>query len=111
MYSIKLYNARAPENQAILPRICRINANGWFLYMDLFIDLSVLHTYVVLNRSSQTTSDLPLKVAGNGSTGADLPSLPAVTETFALKDRPDVKSPQLPFGENVAVATGPIGAQ
>ncbi|KJA29658.1 hypothetical protein HYPSUDRAFT_31618 [Hypholoma sublateritium FD-334 SS-4] len=62
-------------------------------------------------RSSQTTSDLPLKVAGNGSTGADLPSLPAVTETFALKDRPDVKSPQLPFGENVAVATGPVGAQ
>ncbi len=111
MYFIKLYNARGPESQVILPLICQINANGWFLHTDSFIDLPVLHAYVVLNRSSQTTSDLPLKGAGNGSTGADLSSLPAVTETFALKDRLDVKSPQLPFGENVAVATSPVGAQ
>lgn len=49
-----------------------------------------------------------------GGGGANVPSsVPAVaTETFAPpKERADIKSPQLPFGENVAVATGPLTAQ
>ena len=39
------------------------------------------------------------------------PSLLPVTESFAPKDRMELRSPQLPFGENVAVATGPVAAQ
>ncbi|PPQ67593.1 hypothetical protein CVT25_012087 [Psilocybe cyanescens] len=58
-------------------------------------------------RSSQSTSDLPLKPSENGSTGS-APSLPPVAETFTPKD---AKPPQLPFGENVAVATGAVTAQ
>jgi len=62
-------------------------------------------------RSSQSTSDLPFKVSSeNGSTGT-APGLLPVNESFALKDRMELKSPQLPFGENVAVATGPVAAQ
>ncbi|KDR84115.1 hypothetical protein GALMADRAFT_236784 [Galerina marginata CBS 339.88] len=58
-------------------------------------------------RSSQSTSDLPLKVSENGSTGST-PNLPPLIEACAPKD---LKSPQLPFGENVSVATGAIAAQ
>jgi len=58
-------------------------------------------------RSSQSSSDLPLKVAENGSTGISA-SLPPVPEAFSSKD---IKPPQLPFGENVAVATGAVTAQ
>ncbi|KAF8806241.1 Poly(A) polymerase [Phlegmacium glaucopus] len=54
-------------------------------------------------RSSQSTSDMPLKFTENGSIGTP--------ETFLSKDRSDKKPPQLPFGENVAVATGAIAAQ
>lgn len=63
-----------------------------------------------LYRSSQSTSDMLLKFTGNGLTGAT-PNLPATGETFTPKDWSDKKSPQLPFGENVAVATGAIAAQ
>ena len=38
-------------------------------------------------------------------------NLPAVAETFASKDWPDKKALQLPFGENVAVATAANAAQ
>lgn len=79
--------------------------------MDFPSYLPVLRAYILLSRSSQTTTDLPLKIAENGSTGTDTPTLPSVTESFVAKDRTDVKSPQLPFGENVAVATGTVGAQ
>jgi len=61
-------------------------------------------------RSSQSTSDMPFKLTENGST-CTTPSLPAIAETYTSKDWSDKKSPQLPFGENVAVATGAIAAQ
>jgi hypothetical protein len=80
------------------------------------------------------TSDLALKVAatengvhgtpgttpglapGGGANNATVLSsvsaAAAAAETFVpQKERTDVKSPQLPFGENVAVATGPLTAQ
>ena len=60
-------------------------------------------------RSSQSTSDMPLKLTENGSSGTS--NLPAVAESFTSKDWSDKKPPQLPFGENVAVATGAIAAQ
>jgi len=38
--------------------------------------------------------------------------LPSASETPPLpKEQPDPKSPQLPFGENVAVVTGTVAAQ
>jgi aspartate/methionine/tyrosine aminotransferase len=96
-------------------------------------------SFYPFRRSSQmiATSDLALKVAAteNGVHGAPgtTPGLApgggannattvlssvsaaaaaAAAETFVpQKERTDVKSPQLPFGENVAVATGPLTAQ
>jgi len=59
-------------------------------------------------RSSQSTSDMPLKMS---SENGFAPSLLPVTESFAPKDRMELRSPQLPFGENVAVATGPVATQ
>ncbi|PFH47805.1 hypothetical protein AMATHDRAFT_66822 [Amanita thiersii Skay4041] len=58
-------------------------------------------------RSSHPVSDLPLKTAGNGTSTIASTSL-LEPSTYAAKD---IKSPQLPFGESVAVATGAIGAQ
>lgn len=66
--------------------------------------------YLCFYRSSQSTSDIPLKFTENGSTGTP-PNLSAVAEAFPSKDWSDKKSPQLPFGENVGVATGAIAAQ
>jgi len=65
-------------------------------------------------RSSQSTTDLPLKTTENGhrSTPVNLaPVSEALTPLPPPKERPDLKSPQLPFGENVAVATGAVAAQ
>ncbi|KAJ3505576.1 hypothetical protein NLJ89_g7343 [Agrocybe chaxingu] len=66
-------------------------------------------------RSSQSTTDLSAK-SENGLSATPTPSLPLVAENLGQKERsdirtPDLKTPFLPFGENVAVATGPIGAQ
>lgn len=51
---------------------------------------------------------MALKLAENSLTGTNLP---AVAESFVSKDWSDLKSPLLPFGENVAVATGANIAQ
>ncbi|KAG6866128.1 hypothetical protein C0991_008436 [Blastosporella zonata] len=63
-------------------------------------------------RSSNTTPEIPLKstTATNNinSTSTSL-SLAPVAEGYSAKEL-NVKSPQLPFGENVAVATRPVGA-
>jgi poly(A) polymerase len=59
-------------------------------------------TYLSFYRSSQSTSDIALKLTENSLTETNLP---AVSETFVSKDWSDKKTPQLPFGENVAVAT------
>jgi len=72
--------------------------------MDTQITDLLMH--IICRSSNSTTTDLPLKVSENGSTGTPGPTLASVTETFSPKERLDVKSPQLPFGENVAVATG-----
>lgn len=64
--------------------------------------------FVFFCRSSQSTSDFPLKMS---SENGFAPSLLPVTESFAPKDRMELRSPQLPFGENVAVATGPVLTQ
>ena len=50
---------------------------------------------------------MALKLAENSLTGTNLPT---VAETFVSKDWSDKKS-LLPFGENVAVATGANAAQ
>jgi poly(A) polymerase len=61
------------------------------------------------SRSSQSASDLPLKVTENGA--SNLPSsLPPVVENYA-KDRSEIRTPHLPFGENVNVATSAVAAQ
>ncbi|KAG5648740.1 hypothetical protein DXG03_000087 [Asterophora parasitica] len=66
------------------------------------------------SRSSNTTPEVPLRSTTTGNSSASTPvSFPPVAESpgmFASKDHLNVKSPQLPFGENVAVATGPVGA-
>ncbi|KAF9534602.1 polymerase [Crepidotus variabilis] len=59
-------------------------------------------------RSSNTTLDTPLKVTENGSTGT--PVAAAALPRAADLVPKELKSPQLPFGENVAVATtGKVG--
>lgn len=63
-------------------------------------------------RSSNPSTDVPLKpTAENGST-TESTSLPALvgSDIYSGKGSPGIRSPQLPFGENVAVATGPVGA-
>lgn len=60
-------------------------------------------------RSSQLASDLPLKVTENGASNPPS-SLAPVAEHFA-KDRSEIRTPHLPFGENVAVATSAVAAQ
>ncbi|TFK43871.1 poly-A polymerase [Crucibulum laeve] len=64
-------------------------------------------------RSSQSMSEIPLKATENG--GALIPAaLSSVMETFdpfPPKNTEDIKTPQLPFGENAAVATGAVGVQ
>ncbi|KAF4619923.1 hypothetical protein D9613_004921 [Agrocybe pediades] len=59
-------------------------------------------------RSSQSISDVSSKLTEKGSNGVATPTLPVVSEALPASD---VKSPQLPFGENVSVATGTITAQ
>ncbi|KAG5351914.1 hypothetical protein C0989_004590 [Termitomyces sp. Mn162] len=61
-------------------------------------------------RSSTTTPEVPFKstTAANSSTPTPV-SLVPMAEGYSSKDL-NVKSPQLPFGENVAVATRPVGA-
>jgi poly(A) polymerase len=65
-------------------------------------------TYLSFYRSSQSTSDMALKLTEQSLTETNLP---AVAETFVSKDWPDKKALQLPFGENVAVATAANAAQ
>ncbi|RDB20208.1 Poly(A) polymerase pla1 [Hypsizygus marmoreus] len=64
-------------------------------------------------RSSIATSDVPLRsTTGNGPNTMPI-SVTPISEApglYASKDHLNIKSPQLPFGENVAVATGPVGA-
>ncbi|KAF8076769.1 poly-A polymerase [Lyophyllum atratum] len=65
-------------------------------------------------RSSNTAPEAPpLKPTTTANSSASPPlSLPAMVDSQSLyvpKEHLDVKSPQLPFGENVAVATGPLG--
>ncbi|KAJ3740907.1 poly-A polymerase [Lentinula detonsa] len=57
--------------------------------------------------SNTTTKDVPMKANENG-TIPPIALTPVVETTgaFAPKDPSVIKSPQLPFGENVAVATG-----
>ena len=64
-------------------------------------------TYLSFYRSSQSTSDMALKLTENNLTE----NLPAVSETLVSKDWSGKKLPQLPFGENVAVATAANAAQ
>lgn len=61
------------------------------------------------SRSSQSASDLPLKVTENGANNPQS-NLPPVAENYA-KDRSEIRTPHLPFGENVAVATSAVAAQ
>ncbi|KAG6900419.1 hypothetical protein C0993_010807 [Termitomyces sp. T159_Od127] len=58
-------------------------------------------------RSSTTTPEVPFRstTTANGSTSTPV-SLAAESYSKDL----NVKSPQLPYGENVAVATRPVGA-
>jgi len=61
-------------------------------------------------RSSHTTSDYSsaaLKQTGSPPRYSILP----ISEDSGLYHPGDIKTPQLPFGENVAVATGAVGAQ
>jgi len=66
-------------------------------------------------RSSNPATDIPLKpTVENGLATMASSSLPPLVEPnlyLLNKDNPGIiRSPQLPFGENVAVATGPVGA-
>ncbi|KAF7965677.1 hypothetical protein HWV62_9107 [Athelia sp. TMB] len=69
------------------------------------------------NSVSEPQAPTPLKLNGNTATPATpMVVNPIVTATDSLfnptvKDTADIKSPQLPFGENVAVATSAVGAQ
>ena len=65
-------------------------------------------TYLSFYSSSQSTSDMALKLTENSLSETNLP---AVVETFVSKDWSDKKAPHLPFGENVAVATAANAAQ
>ncbi|ESK86976.1 poly polymerase pla1 [Moniliophthora roreri MCA 2997] len=57
--------------------------------------------------SDSNGSEAPVKSNENGAI-PPIPLTPVVdnTGTIAQKEKSDIKSPQLPFGENVAVATG-----
>jgi len=63
-------------------------------------------------RPSNPALDMALKTAmGNGSAPGSTPLHPMVDPgLYVPKDNLNAKTPQLPFGENVAVATGPVGA-
>ncbi|GLB34180.1 putative polymerase pla1 [Lyophyllum shimeji] len=65
-------------------------------------------------RSSNTAPEASLKSSATAGSSASTPvSLPPVAgaqSIYVAKEHLEVKSPQLPFGENVAVATGPLGA-
>jgi len=72
------------------------------------------------HRSSNSTTDLQttiaLKPSENGVSIIQPLSINPAAEApgiypTSVKDSVDIKSPQLPFGENVAVATGVVGAQ
>ncbi|KAF8638592.1 hypothetical protein AX17_002133 [Amanita inopinata Kibby_2008] len=58
-------------------------------------------------RSSHTASEFPLKTTENAAS-ALMSTISSETSTYVTKE---MKPPQLPFGENVAVATGTVGAQ
>ncbi|KAF9462051.1 poly-A polymerase [Collybia nuda] len=60
-------------------------------------------------RSSNSATDQVFKSSIENGTTTPIP-LNAVVDTSGTYAPKDVKSPQLPFGENVAVATGPVGA-
>jgi len=71
-------------------------------------------------RSSNSTSDAlattPLQTTENGVVAIQPLSINPVAQPPgiyppSMKEPADIKSPQLPFGENVAVATGVVGAQ
>jgi len=68
-------------------------------------------------RSSNSTSDVlattPLQTTGNGAATIQPLAINPTAQPSGIyvKDTSDIKSPQLPFGENVAVATGVVGAQ
>ncbi|KIM76376.1 hypothetical protein PILCRDRAFT_826372 [Piloderma croceum F 1598] len=71
-------------------------------------------------RSSNTTSDIlattPLQTTENGVGAIQPLSINPAAQSSSVysssvKDPTDIKSPQLPFGENVAVATSVVGAQ
>jgi poly(A) polymerase len=71
-------------------------------------------------RSSNSTSDAlattPLQTTENGVAVIQPLSINPAAQPLGIyppsvKDPADIKSPQLPFGENVAVATGVVGAQ
>ncbi|KZP13435.1 polymerase [Athelia psychrophila] len=70
------------------------------------------------NSVSELQAPTPLKLSGNIATPAQPAAVnsivtPVPDNLFAptAKDAVDLKSPQLPFGENVAVATGVVSAQ
>ncbi|KAJ8502339.1 hypothetical protein ONZ45_g11858 [Pleurotus djamor] len=63
-------------------------------------------------RSSHPTDNEPLQAAANNGL-TSIPTIPGLPLTPASdnpnvfnKDRPDIKSPELPYGENVSIATG-----
>ncbi|KAF5387807.1 hypothetical protein D9615_000726 [Tricholomella constricta] len=81
------------------------------VYYQAQILTGTLPDYRASTRSSNTTPEVPLRLTTSANSSAPV-SLPSVAETpglYASKEHLSVKSPQLPFGENVAVATGPVG--
>lgn len=64
-------------------------------------------------RRASHTEQEPPKTAEIVPSISTIPGLPLtpVSEVYNNKDRPDIKSPELPFGENVSIATGTVGAQ
>jgi poly(A) polymerase len=98
---------RVPESQTIPHPTCRTRDSGSFSESGRRSSIQFAHL-----RSSQSTANVPHKSSENGhhATSANLAPVSDVL-TSQQKDHTDLKPPQLPFGENVAVATGTAAAQ
>ncbi|KDQ64202.1 hypothetical protein JAAARDRAFT_27829 [Jaapia argillacea MUCL 33604] len=70
--------------------------------------LSSLSTSHILKSTATDNGFSALSTLPTSTPVVEVPPIP--TYTTSSKDMPDIKSPHLPFGENVAVATGTAGA-
>lgn len=95
---------------AIHHQICLTRNDGWCIH-DISL-VSTLSSSSYVCRASHTEQEPPktAEIVPSISTIPGLPLTP-VSEVYNNKDRPDIKSPELPFGENVSIATGTVGAQ